>query len=53
MLATVHPIQDVDALAAKGGGHVLPDPLGSIAKDDHPPQDGLGRQARAASSSRV
>src|SRR5216683_7884132 len=41
MLATVNPIQDLDALAAEGAGDMLPDPLGSIAKDDHPPQDGL------------
>src|SRR5712691_5292522 len=41
MLATVKPIQDLDALAAEGAGNMLPDPLGSIADDHHPPQDGL------------
>src|SRR5712691_3438100 len=41
MLATVKPIQDLDTLAAEGAGNMLPDPLGSIADDHHPPQDGL------------
>jgi len=41
MLATVNPIQDLDALAGEGAGDMLPDPLGSIAKDYHLPQDGL------------
>src|SRR5207253_160689 len=41
MLATLNPIQDLDALAAEVAGDMLPDPLGAIAKDDHPPQDGL------------
>src|SRR5438552_12063219 len=41
MLATVIPIEDFDTLAAKRGGHVLPDPLGAITDDHHAPQDGL------------
>ena len=41
MLAAVIPVQDFDALAVKDGGHVLPDPLGSIAQHDHAPEHGL------------
>jgi len=41
MLAAVIPVQDFDALAAKDGAHVLPDPLGSIANDHNAAQHGF------------
>ncbi len=41
VLATVIPIENLHPLAAKGGGHVLPDSLGAIANNDHASQDRL------------
>src|SRR5260370_4593486 len=41
VLATVIPIQNLHPLAAEGGRHMLPDPLGAIAQDDDTPQDRL------------
>lgn len=48
VLAAVETIQYLHALAAEGGGDMLPDPLGAITDDQHPPQYGFLPAAIAA-----
>lgn len=41
VLAGVVPVDDLGALAAKAGSHLVPDPRGPIADDHHLPQQRL------------